>query len=95
LSETNASGCVQKTVRIELREPSPLGPPLCDPAGKNCARANGVAQIYARCVPEQGCQTVDQIVSSIRFVPPPYPQHRVDENYKEPPGPVCRMPSDE
>ena len=94
-SEKSASTCVQKTFQIELREPSPLTPPLCDSTGKNCTRANGVAQIYSRCVPGHACQTVEQMIASIRFVPPPYPQHRVDENYKQPPGPVCRMPGDD
>lgn len=94
-NETRTSSCVQKTVQIELREPSPLTPPLCDSTGKNCARANGVAQIYARCVPGRACDTLEQMIASIRFSAAPYPPHRVDENYKEQLGPVCRMPSDE
>lgn len=94
VSQTSIAACVRKSVEIELREPSLLTPPLCDQAGKNCSKLNGVAQIIARCVPGEGCDIVDKMIGSIRLVPPPYPQWPApDESYQQLP-PVCRLPTD-
>lgn len=84
--------CEHLIVRVELDTPSNMH--VCDPDGKNCRAAPGVARLNGHCTPGPGCRTLEAMISGARFVPRPYPPFRTEEGDFKPAPPACRMPDE-
>jgi hypothetical protein len=86
-----APRCVQRILTVQAGSSNNH---LCDAAGQNCRPLPGSIRISGRCLPGEGCATLDRVVSSVRFVPPPGPELPPITQQWQPRAPVCPMPTD-
>lgn len=91
LERSEAPGCSQRHLIVQAGGSNNH---LCDAAGQDCRPLPGSVRLSGRCVPGEGCATLDRVFASIRFVPRPWPALRPIDQQWQPEPPVCRMATD-
>ena len=88
---SDAAGCSQRHLTVLAGSSNNH---MCDAAGRSCRPLPGSIRLSGRCVPGEGCATLERVFASVRFVPPPWPELRPIDQQWRPSPPACRMPTD-